>query len=200
MRKEMWIFGVLLIFILLLATAILIVLNPNLQNEGSVKQEDKPSNLDQPNEQEKIQINTSTPCPSELKIYYSIERNNTRPLEDDTIFINIDNLDANSYSARLFVDGELEDELNLKGMATAVSDSKIITEWWRSGNQSETRNFQLDLMIEGCDKSIFELAPALGNLTGTGGSETGSGGVSGGGGGGSSGTLPVLRKLTNVPD
>jgi hypothetical protein len=187
MKKELIIFGGLLVVIVFLVVMIVMVADPAFFFKLGLEPWGTPTLIRNWISQLGKEKPSIAPCPSELQIYYSIDRNGTTDLRDDTIYIQVKNQDAHNYSGRLFVDGELQDVVSLNGMATAVSESELINEWWRSGNQSDSRYFGIDLRIEGCNKTISELAPTLDRPIIAGGGGGGDGGDGSGGGGGRTG-------------
>jgi hypothetical protein len=190
MKKEVVIFGGLLVVVVLLVVMIVMAVNPGFFIKMGFEPWGTPiliknwiADLGKPK-------NASLPCPSELQVFYAIERNGTEGSYDDSAYIRVNNLDKRNFLANIYVNNYLEGNVMLKASATAELESKLITEWWRSGNQSDERSFSVDIRINGCNKTLAELAPSLPRPANAGGGGGGGSGGSSGGGGDESGTPP----------
>jgi hypothetical protein len=195
MKKEVIIFGGLLVVVVLLVVMIVMAVNPGFFIKMGFEPWGTPiliKNWIADLGKDK----TPAPCPSELQVFYAIERNGTVDPYDDTAFIKVNNLDKKDFLANLYVDSRFEGNVMLKASATAVLESKVISEWWRSENKTGDKSFSVDVKINGCNKTIAELAPTLPRPVGGGGG--GDGGDSGGGGGSGSGDATTPENGPNV--
>jgi len=166
MRKKILITAV----VALLTLIMILMLIPLLEKEEVIKF---------------IQRNISTPqseielaCPQMLAVYYFMDTKKTTSLKDDDVFIVILNTQNKSYNAEVFVDGISQGKTIITKNSTTTLNSELITEWWRQGikepqtttqeredsTEEEIHNqkiFYIDILIEGCNKSISALTPTL---------------------------------------
>ena len=89
-------------------------------------------------------------CPSILEIGYLVDYKDTTTATDDDIYISIKNYKPFEDDVKVYIDGNYEGQIEIRGLGVAILKSGMITPWWRNLNDITSKQFRLRLEPMSC--------------------------------------------------